>query len=315
MLYFNCSLPSTRLEPAYDTAVVGFLALSREIIFLVLFILGYFSNNCTCISRHLVKTKELNRDGLDTGEHTTLSMATVIEDEVATGHYETAVRRWRAAKEHMPTPAATLRLVLKGLLRSNSKNVVDEITEHMSLHSCHLNNHTVAAAMLEAAGNEGDLAMMEDMLLSFEQRLGMWRVPQLYEAMISTYALADATQKLFQVMEQMHSNGQTLTLRGHSLALKGLLKNGNLDAALIQMKNIISQGYMLPHFAIAGIWRVACEVNRLEDILDRTKELGLTLSSESIHDLIQHCSLHEDAAMVQWIKSLASPDTVQPLRD
>jgi len=121
MLYFNCSLPSTRLEPAYDTAVVGFLDLSREIIFLVLFILGYFSNNCTCISRHLVKTKELNRDGLDTGEHTTLSMATVIEDEVATGHYETAVRRWRAAKEHMPTPAATLRLVLKGLLRSNSK--------------------------------------------------------------------------------------------------------------------------------------------------------------------------------------------------
>jgi len=299
------------IGPGFDAVEVGCVEVSMEMTVLVAFALGYFCFRSNPFSRPCVTSKAINENRCEAENATMTAVATMVEDEIAIGNYEAAVNMWRATKNCFSTPAATLRLVLKALHRSSSDDIVQEITEHMSFHSCHLGNPAVAAIMLEAASNEGDLALVEDLLTSFETHFGFSESPQVREAMISSYAAADASSQLIEFLGCVHSMGQKVTLRGYSLALKGFLQNRNLDAALVQAHQIIFQGYMIPSFAVAGVFKLAFEINRLEEVLGQAQDLRLTPSVATISDLIQYCDMHGDALMAHRIEALAAFAKVQ----
>jgi len=292
------------LGPGFDDLELGHVTLPLELAILCAFLLGYLSSRGNLFNMHRVTGKEASSGVHNEGGNTTLSTAATIQDEIVMGNYEAAVRIWRVNKTCLCTPAETLRLVLKALRRSNSGNVVEEIVEHMSLHSCHLNNPTVASAVLDAACNEGDLALMESLLARFEQHFGMLNMPQVQEAMISAYAAADALGRLSEFIERVHAMGHKVTLRGYSLSLRGFIKNKNLDAVLCQSKSAISQGYLIPPFAVAGVFRLACDMNCLAEVLNKTQELGLTPSMNTVSDLMKFCELQEDAVMAKRIQLL-----------
>jgi len=296
----------------FETLDMGCLNTSLELTVLCAFALGYFSFRRYPSSRHCATPKELEHGAYTEIENSSMSLVVaMIEDEITMGHYEAAVHMWRNTKDFVPTPTETLRLVLKALHLSNSDNIVEEITGHMSFHRCHLSDPAVAAALLETASKECDLSLTERLLNRFEQQLGIQRTPQICEPMIFAYATANAGDRLSEFIEHTYSMGQKVTLRGYALALKGLLANRNLDSALLQASNIVSQGYLVPPFAVASVYRVAREINRLEEVLDKAQEFGLTPSLDVISDLIQYCELQEDSLMAQRIEALASSANVQ----
>jgi len=298
--------------PDFETLDMGCVNMSLEFTLLIVFALGYFSCRSNPFGRHCIKPKELDNGDHIKSENATISPdVTMIEDEIMMGHYEAAVQMWRATKDCVPTPTETLKLVLKALHRINSDNIVEEITGHMSLYSCHLCNPAFAAAMLEAASKECDLSLAEGLLTGFEQHLGMQQTPQMCEAMVFAYATANAGDRLFEFIDRTHSTGQKVTLRGYCLALKGFLKNSNLDEALLLSRKVVSQGYLIPVFAVAGIFKVAREINRLEEVLGKAQEFGLTPSVDIISDLIQYCELLEDPLMARRIEEWASSAKVQ----
>jgi len=299
------------IGPGFDSVMIGCVEVSLEVTVLVCFAFGYVCFSSNPFSKPRATLKEINGNRCEAEDATMTAVATMVEDEIAIGNYKAAVHMWRATSKCFSTPAATLRLVLKALHRSNSNNIVQEITEHMSLHSCYLRNPAVAAIMIEAASNERDLALVEDLLTSFEAHFGMLQSPQVHEAMISAYASANASSQLTEFISRVHSMGQNVTLRGYSLALKGFLQTRNLDAALIQADQIVSQGYMIPSFAVAGVFKLAFEINRLEDVWWQVQGLGMTLSVETISDLIQYCDVRGDALMAHRIEALAASANVQ----
>mmetsp|Transcript_5814 Transcript_5814/g.11651 ORF Transcript_5814/g.11651 Transcript_5814/m.11651 type:complete len:315 (-) Transcript_5814:135-1079(-) len=232
-----------------------------------------------------------------------------IEIQVAAGNNKAAIALWRAAKFYTPTPSTTLRAVAGALLKEEPESFADEVVDHMAMHEDQLGNPGVAAAVLDAPACVGNADATEELLQAIEERLDFSATPRMHDALLQGCALSGRPERVAESMARIRAAGQKVTARGHSLAIRGFVERGLLDAALDQAAEMRGQGLFVPRGAAAGLLALACREGRAAEVLDRAhREVGLT--AEAAEVLLEHCSRSRNHCLAKRVARLTGAEQV-----
>jgi len=227
-----------------------------------------------------------------------------VESEVAAGHTISAVKAWRRMKVQTATPLETLKLVTQALLDLGTSRLVEEIVEHVADHRRVLCNSRTAAALLDVVARTGRVNIMEELHRIFVDCFRIQPSPQTYEALLGGYAFAGNEKKAAAISSELRSRFSQVTPRGHSLMIKGFLKNGMVDAALRQILDMHRDSCIVPWLAVTQLVRAACVEGRgLEVFHALDKELSIP--AEAIVLLLENCLKHGDLSHARHIEHTA----------
>lgn len=246
------------------------------------------------------------KEGLETAVGSAaLETSQTIETEVLAGNYDTALAAWRSSKTHGVLPVESLPHLARALLETDPGALLGEMLEYMGLHAAALATPKAAAAVLHTVARNGPVELLEELALAFQRRLHIPRGTAMYEALLNGFAAAGSKDKVVELVAQMRSKKQKVTVRGFSLIIKGYLRSGLIDEALSQIDEMRAQGFHVPTFAVAELFRAAREAGRSAEILDKALKLT-SLSSDAVTILLEDCLARNDRALAERVKSLAT---------
>lgn len=226
-----------------------------------------------------------------------------LETDAAAGHAGAALQTWQVAKTVGPAPCDTLKVIVQLLLESKSGELVLEVLEHFDAHAHALRNPKSATAVLDVVARAGRVDLLDELAREFERKLLIHRTSQTYEVLLGGHASAGDASRVSELLVEIGKSRQKLTARGYSLTIKGFLKNGMLDAALLQMKAMQQDGFFVPSYAVAQLFRSACQNARATEILDASEALGLP--SEALVVLFEHCLTSNDLQLALRVEKVA----------
>jgi len=111
------------------------------------------------------------------------------------------------------------------------------------------------------------------------------------------------------VYAEVASQQLRLSPRGFSLAVKGFLKNGMVDASVQQLREMRRAGFQLPPFAFTQLLRVASEAGRVKEVYGQTKDMA-PLDAESAAVLLEHALKTQDLELAKDIELQARASQV-----
>lgn len=233
-----------------------------------------------------------------------------VHVEASRGNAAAAVAAWRARKSKAASPVDTLKVVTQAFLEAEPSYLVSEILEHIRRHSTQFLDGKATTAALEVVAQAGKVEMMEHLAHGFVRELQIEVTPSIREALLCGYAAAGNEDMVKQTLAQIHEHRQKITLRGYSLLVKGLLKNGMLDAAIQQIKAMRSQNLSVPSFAVTELFRAARDAGRAEDVLNSIHGV-IPLTSDALGAVAEACLRSQDVALAKKAEKLARGMKVQ----
>jgi len=223
--------------------------------------------------------------------------------DVEAGHSAAALKTWASMKSVAPAPLDTLKIVVQLLLDVKPDSLIDEVIEHFSKHTLKSAKHANTA--LDIVARSGRVKLLDELAAEFQQKLHIQPSIQTYEVLLGGHASVGDETKVSQICADMREARQKLTARGFSLTIKGFLKNGMVDAALVQIKDMHQKGFFVPSFALAQLYRTACQNARASEILDATLECeSLQLPQDAIIVLLEDCCKRNDLTLALRIEKI-----------
>lgn len=231
-----------------------------------------------------------------------------IDTDVATGLYGNAVNAWHSAKALGPAPAETLKSVVLALVEEAPATLVEEIISHFDTHSQALNEARVqnkcVTAVLDVVARAGRADLLDILAKDFKVKLKIRPNSQTYEVLLGGHASAGNDARVLEICAEIHANRQKLTARGFSLTIKGFLKNSMIDAALRQIQEMHQQGFFVPTFAVAQLFRTACQSGRCTEIFE-TAAKTLQLPQDAIVTLLEDCHKASNVELALRVEKVA----------
>lgn len=292
--------------PSFITDFHAFLEpLWYELIFASFFIGGWF-----IVSRSNGNGKKgprknpSNKKAKPQGTVSSDKLSEIINEAFSEGRKEDVVKIWRRTQTELPTAPELLRMVVWVMAAECPNSLVKDITQHLELHRAELCNVKSAAAAMDALSTVGRPDLMQEMHKALRNNLKISPNYQVYEALLCGYAAAGDVAKVRGLTSELHGMRQKLTARGHALIIKGFLQNSLLDPALDQAKAMRAQGFYVPPFALAQLFRVASQAKRCPEIFDCLQEAEVALTAEALEALLEDCAKRADAKLTARVEAL-----------
>jgi pentatricopeptide repeat protein len=279
-------------EAAFGDVFELFAPMWVEILFMVFFAVGF-----AVVPRTQRSAKAAKADG---GKSNLLHKQ--IEADVEAGHNAAALKAWRVARSLAPTPLETLKSVVQVLLDMQPSTLVEEVIEHFQAHRQVLGNARGANAILDAVARAGHVVLLDELANDFKCKLHISPTVHTYEILLGGHASVGDERKVAELCAEMESRRQVLTARCYSLAIKGFLKNGLVDAALCQIQNMHKKGFFVPSFALAQLFRTASQDGRCEEIFDRVRD-SLQIPPDAATAALEDCCKNNNLALALRIES------------
>lgn len=286
----------------YDDALAALLSMWAEICFMVFFLVGFAILRSMASSKKnakLPKNRHANEFACQARKTLEVEIAGSRPEKVAP---EKVLSNWRMARDQGASSSETLKVVVQAFLKVQPASLMTEIMEHLETHRELCTSKTIAA-ILDIVARAGRMSVMEELFETVQQRLGFVPSYHIYEVLLSGYAASGLEAKVHETLSKMRPRFQ-LSVRSHSLIIKGYLKNGMVQAALQQMHAMQKQGLFVPSCAITQLCRVACEISSRERLLDAVQD-WLPLTSDALSILLGDCQKRDDLQMAFRVEKLA----------
>jgi len=202
-------------------------------------------------------------------------------------------------------PVDTLPHLVRAFLEEDPDALTSEMIGYMRVHAATLGTPKAAFIVLDNVARSGHVQALERLATAFQQYLHVPPGTAMHESLLLGFAAAGCKEKVDEVIAQMRAKGLKVTARAFLLIIKGYLRNGLLDAALLHVDEMRMQGFHLPCLAVVEIFRAAQGAGRSEELLD--KVLGmLKLSQDASTILLEDCLARQDRALAERIRAMAS---------
>lgn len=271
-----------------------------ETSFLLFFALGFALFPSKCGSKKARKGQ--------TDERTRL-LYKQLDTDVAAGHSCAALKIWRTAKSLGPAPIETLKNVVQLLLESAPDSLVEELIEHIGTHRSSLSNGKTATTVLDLVARGGRADLLDDLAREFKRTLSIRFTSQMYEVLLGGHASAGDDSRVLELCAEMQTQHQKLTPRGFSLTIKGFLKNGMVDAALRQIQHMHREGFFVPTFAVAQLFRTACQSDRCAEIFEAAAKT-LEIPQDAIGAVLEDCHKRSDLELALRVEQVARANNI-----
>ena len=159
-------------------------------------------------------------------------MRKTLEAEAAAGNAQKLLEAWRAEQAKAPTPKDLLKPVVQSFIDAEPEALIDEIINHLTNHKDTLVNSWSATVILDTVARSGNVAVMMELWDVYQKRLCLTRSCSRYEVVLGGFASAGHPEKVSEFEALMKKDRLKLSPRGHSLIIKGFLKNGLVDEVL-----------------------------------------------------------------------------------
>jgi len=222
-----------------------------------------------------------------------------IESKLSGGDSQAALKAWRVEEQNVASTPDVLKLAVQALLEVSPDTAVDEVVEHMLKHAA-VRRPAAAAAALDAASRAGKPEILESLVKDIESRVNVHLTTQMHEIILGGYAFSGDEERLKAHRAQLE---EKMTLRAHSLVLRGLLRNRMADSALKQLKEMMTNGFVVPSFALSEIVKALCEAGRYTEVLDQVLP-QISLTSEAACILLDHCLKDGNLSIAVRAKSI-----------
>jgi len=216
---------------------------------------------------------------------------------------------WRSGCAEAPTPPAMLRQVVHALLECEPASLQDELAAHIRQHDEAMRSARTANIALDAVARAGNIKVMGALRTMFWEQFRIRPNLQTFEVLIGGYATDGDEKGVAEVCAEVSALGLSLTPRGLSLAIKGFLKNGMVDATLAKFEDMRKLGYQLPPFAVTQLLRVACNAGRGREVFASVRGLA-KFGAESVTVLLEACSREQDMAFAREVERDARAEGV-----
>jgi len=266
-----------------------------EILFMVFFAVGFA----------LVPRYSKGKKGKKAEDEKSHLLHKQIEADVEAGHSAAALKTWHAAKALAPAPLETLKTIAQVLLEVQPDSLVEEVIEHLGVHRHSLNCIKCGNAVLDVVARAGRVDLLDELVNDLRNKLHIRPTAQTYEVLLGGHASVGDERKVQELCAEMHQARQKLTARGYSLTIKGFLKNGMVDSALHQIQDMHQQGFFVPSFAMAQLFRTACQHERGVEIFEATlKSESLQLPQDAIGVLLEDCCKRNDVSLALRVENI-----------
>jgi len=208
---------------------------------------------------------------------------------------------WRAGCAEAPTPPALLRQVVHALLECEPASLLDVLAAHVRQHEEAMCSARTANIALDAVARAGNIKVMGALRTLFWEQFHIRPNLQTFEVLIGGYATDGDETSVADVCAEVSALGLCLSPRGLSLAIKGFLKNGMVDATMAKFEDMRKLGYQLPPFAVTQLLRVACNVGRSREVFASVRALA-PLNAESVAVLLETCGREQDLTFAREVE-------------
>jgi len=239
-----------------------------------------------------------------------------LDTETTAGNHIAALKAWRASLDVQLSPEA-MRQVVQALLEVSSDTLVDEVVgyvmRHRSLRNAGFAFHILDVVARDRHGSaNGSSSLLEDLEHAFTNEMHIRTTYQMNEAILGGYAFAGLDDKLDAHLARMNASsyaGDNISGRANSLILRGLLRNRKADRAMLQLKEMVSQGLKVPDFAVGEIFKVLVDTGFGSEALDKSLP-EIVPSSEAAGTLFEHCFRSHDLNLAVRLKELLETEKV-----
>jgi len=270
-----------------------------ELLFMVFFVLGF-----AVLRVDIFPPAGKGKKGKKQEDSKSQLLHKQIDADVEAGHSAAALKRWHTAKSLAPTPLDTLKTVVQILMEVNPNSLVQEVTDHFAAHRQALANAKSAAAVLDVVARAGRVALLDELAQDFSKTLLIRPNYQTYEVLLGGHASVGDDRRVSELCNEILEARQKLTARAYSLIIKGFLKNGMVDPALCKIQDMHKQGFFVPSFAVAQLFRTACQSGRAEEIFDAVTTT-LEVGQDALIVLLDQCQKSNDVVLALRIEKHA----------
>lgn len=228
-----------------------------------------------------------------------------IEADVEAGHSASALKAWQNAKVLSPAPLETLKVVVQVLLDEQPDTLIGEVLDHFSSHRHALSNAKSANVVLDVVARAGRVELLDELATELRSKLHIQPNIQTYEVLLGGHASVGDARRVAALFNEMREDRQKINARGYSLTIKGFLKNGMVDDALRQIQDMHQKGYFVPSFALAQLFRTACQNDRGVEIFEATlASESLQLPQDAVTVLLEDCCKRNDLALALRVENV-----------
>ena len=295
MADFTMSTASQTLDAVYNSLAPLWVELS----FLFFFSMGFFYLRADTFK----KTKKGKMKG---GPPTFRPTARrTMETEAAAGNASKLLQAWRDEQAQAPTPKDLLKPVVQAFVDAEPEQLVDELVEHLRLHKEVLVNSWAGTVILDTVARSGNVEVMMDLWDVYQKKLCLARSCSMYEVVLGGFASAGHPDRVEEFEHMMRKDRLKLSPRGHSLIIKGFLKNGLVDEVLKRIVSMTKSGHVVPAFAVAQFLRVAAESSKAAAMYQKLIEHGVALGTEAVTVILEDCVRNHDAKLAREVEKAA----------
>jgi len=295
MADFTMSTASQTLDAVYNSLAPLWVELS----FLFFFSMGFFYLRADTFKK--------SKKGKMKGGPPTFrpSARRTMETEAAAGNASKLLQAWRDEQAQAPTPKDLLKPVVQAFVDAEPEQLVDELVEHLRLHKEVLVNSWAGTVILDTVARSGNVEVMMDLWDVYQKKLCLARSCSMYEVVLGGFASAGHPDRVEEFEHMMRKDRLKLSPRGHSLIIKGFLKNGLVDEVLKRIVSMTKSGHVVPAFAVAQFLRVAAEGSKAAAMYQKLIEHGVALGTEAVTVILEDCVRNHDAKLAREVEKAA----------
>ncbi|CAJ1360580.1 unnamed protein product [Effrenium voratum] len=271
-----------------------------ELSFLLFFSLGYFYLRAETFQ----KGKKVPKAKQGFSPNFRAIVRKTIEAEAASGNALKLLEAWRAEESSAPTPKDLLKPVVQAFLDADVENI-DQVIEHLHAHKESLGSSWACTLVLDTVARSGNVKVMMQLWDLCQKKLNLSRSCSMYEVILGGFASAGHPEKVKDFEALMSKDRLKLSPRGHSLIIKGFLKNGLVGEVLPRIVAMTSLGHLVPAFAVAQFLRVAAEQGQAPQMYEKLLENKVALGTEAVTVILEECVRLRDPKLARRVEQAA----------
>lgn len=234
-----------------------------------------------------------------------------IEKDFQAGDMNAVLRTWRLTSFDHPTHSDILRLVARAMVAVEPERLIPEIIEHLEYHGGDFAAIVrTATETLEAVAQSPDGAdLAEELMNSFEARLGLRRTVYTKESLLGGHAMAGNDIAVSGLLGDLEASNHTISARCQTALIRGFQMHGKLDAALDQMLAMVSLRRKVAGSSVLELLRMADAAGRTQEVLKRM-EGNLPLTPDTVTFVLQSCLKTSNLVLAMFVEDMARQDNV-----
>ena len=198
-----------------------------------------------------------------------------------------------------------LKPVLQAFIDAEPEALVDEVIGHLEMHKDSLVNSWCGTVILDTVARSGNVEVMMELWDVFQKKLSLTRSCSMFEVVLGGFASAGHPDKVAEFEALMRKDRLKLSPRGHSLIIKGFLKNGLVDEVFHRIIAMTKSGHVVPAFAVAQFLRVAAENGKAAAMYEQLLAEGIMLGTEAVTVILEDCVKSHDAKLARQVEQHA----------